>query len=196
MLANQVKPITSIISQPFLSPSAPTYEQGEAIVRVRHAKPEDCETLHQLFAEPEIMYWTVELPFTSERQLYQRIAHQPEGHYTLVACAGYNVIGSLDLVISSNLRMRHVARISSVAVHPSYQGKGVGSALVKAALNLADNWLNLHRLELVVYTDNEAAIALYRKFGFVVEGRLSQMAFRAGRYVDVHIMGRLTPTRQ
>ncbi len=37
-------------------------------------------------------------------------------------------------------------------------------------MDLADNWLNLQRLELTVYSDNAAAIALYRKFGFEQEG--------------------------
>jgi hypothetical protein len=113
MLASRIQPIISTISQLSPSPSPPFEE--ETIVRVRHAEPEDCETLHQLFTEPEIVYWTVEPPFTPERQLYQRIAHQPEGHYTLVACAGCSVIGSLNLLVSPNLRMRHVARIGRYA---------------------------------------------------------------------------------
>ena len=51
---------------------------------------------------------------------------------------------------------------------------------MQAALDLADNWLNLTRLELEVYTDNEAAIQLYKKFGFTIEGTLAQYAFRMG----------------
>jgi hypothetical protein len=62
-----------------------------------------------------------------------------------------------------------------------------------AAIDIADNWLNYHRLRLEVYTDNAAALALYRKFGFEVEGTLRQDAFRDGRYVDAYAMGRLRP---
>ena len=78
-------------------------------------------------------------------------------------------------------------------VRDEFQGQGVGTALMVAAVDLADNWLNLLRLELGVYTDNEPAIRLYKKVGFVVEGTLLKYAYRAGQYVDVVTMARLKP---
>ena len=60
-----------------------------------------------------------------------------------------------------------------------------------AAVDLADNWLNYTRLELTVYTDNAAALALYRKFGFEIEGTLKAYAFRDGRFIDAYTMARL-----
>jgi len=61
---------------------------------------------------------------------------------------------------------------------------------------LADRWLNLQRLELSVYTDNLAAMALYRKFGFAIEGTCRAYAFRDGQYVDAYLMARLRPSFQ
>jgi putative acetyltransferase len=78
-----------------------------------------------------------------------------------------------------------------MAVRDDWQGKGVGTALIEAALDLADNWLNLTRIELGVYTDNAAAFALYKKFGFEIEGTHRRFAFRGGRYVDAYSMARL-----
>jgi putative acetyltransferase len=78
-----------------------------------------------------------------------------------------------------------------MAVHDDYHGRGVGTALMVACLDLADNWLNLHRVDLDVYVDNEPALRLYKKFGFVIEGRLVDYAFRDGAYVDVYMMARL-----
>jgi putative acetyltransferase len=78
-----------------------------------------------------------------------------------------------------------------MAVRDDWQGKGAGTALMQAAIELADKWLNLTRLELEVYTDNEPAIRLYKKFGFAVEGTLTQYSFRDGQYVDSHLMARL-----
>jgi putative acetyltransferase len=81
-----------------------------------------------------------------------------------------------------------------MGVHDEWQGKGIGTELMRAGIELADKWLNLTRLELEVYTDNEAAIRLYERFGFEREGRLRQHAFRDGRYVDSYVMGRLRPS--
>ena len=78
-----------------------------------------------------------------------------------------------------------------MAVHPDHWGQGVGSALMAAIVDLADNWLALKRVELEVYTDNAAAIHLYEKFGFVLEGTKRKFAFREGEYVDAHVMARV-----
>lgn len=166
-------------------------ERNALTITVRHSEPDDCEALHRIFAEPQIVYWTFEIPFTPIGQMRQQVNDIPEGHYTLVACAGDEVIGTLGLTVHAMPRLRHVARIGPVAVCSAWQGKGVGSRLMSAVLELADNWLNILRLELFVYTDNASAIALYTKFGFVVEGTLRSMAFRAGQYVDLHIMARI-----
>ena len=64
-----------------------------------------------------------------------------------------------------------------------------------AAIELADLWLNLTRLELTVYTDNVPAIKLYEKFGFVREGTHEQYAFRDGVFVDAYAMARVQGTR-
>ncbi|EIK62998.1 acetyltransferase, GNAT family [Pseudomonas lactis] len=78
-----------------------------------------------------------------------------------------------------------------MGVAPAWQGKGVGSRLLAAALEVADNWMNLRRVELTVYADNEAAHNLYRTFGFEVEGRLRDYALRDGVFVDTFSMARL-----
>lgn len=64
-----------------------------------------------------------------------------------------------------------------------------------AAVDLADNWLNLLRLELEVYTDNEPAIRLYERFGFEREGTKRRDAFRGGQYVDSYLMAGLRPAK-
>jgi L-phenylalanine/L-methionine N-acetyltransferase len=162
-------------------------------VTVRHTEPEDYEALHRIMSGPKATAGTLQLPFPSAEMWRKRLAEPPEGLYSLVACVEGEVVGNIGLEISpTRPRMRHVGSIG-MAVRDDWQGKGVGTALMVAALDLADNWLNLTRIELRVYVDNAAAIALYKKFGFEIEGTHRRMAFRGGEYVDGYSMGRLRP---
>jgi len=78
-----------------------------------------------------------------------------------------------------------------MSVRDDWQRRGVGTALMTVAIDIADNWINYRRLELTVYTDNVAALALYRKFGFEIEGTHKDYAFRDGRHVDAFTMARV-----
>ena len=62
---------------------------------------------------------------------------------------------------------------------------------MSAALDLTDNWFDLRRVELTVFTDNVGAVRLYQNFGFEIEGTLREYAFRNGQYVDAYSMARL-----
>jgi putative acetyltransferase len=162
-----------------------------AQVSVRHGEPEDYEALHRIFSGPKAVAGTLQLPFPAAETWRRRLAEPPEGLYSLVACVEGEVVGSIGLETSpTRLRMRHVGSIG-MAVRDDWQGKGVGTALMGAALDLADNWLNLGRIELRVYVDNAAAVALYKKFGFEIEGTHRRLAFRNGEYVDAYSMARI-----
>jgi putative acetyltransferase len=161
-------------------------------ITVRRTEPGDYEALQRIFESPSVVWGTLQLPFPSGEQWRKRLAEPPEGLFSLVACVENNeVVGHLGLSTFPNRpRRRHVGQIG-MAVRDDWQGKGVGTALMQAAIDLADKWLNLARLELEVYHDNAPAIRLYEKFGFSIEGRLVDFAFRDGQYVDTYIMARL-----
>ena len=76
-------------------------------------------------------------------------------------------------------------------VKADWRDRGVGTALVAAAVEWA-RARGLHKLALSVFPHNDVAIALYRKFGFVEEGRLVQHVRRAnGELWDLIEMGLL-----
>jgi L-phenylalanine/L-methionine N-acetyltransferase len=162
-------------------------------ITVRHLEPEDYKALHRIFSGPKVVADTLQMPFPSAEMWRERLSQPPEGLYSLVACVEREVVGSLGLETSpTRWRMRHVGSIG-MAVRDDWQGRGIGTALMEAALDLADNWLNLTRIELRVYTDNAAGIALYKKFGFEVEGTHRRLAFRDGEYVDGYSIARIKP---
>ena len=160
-------------------------------ITIRHAEPTDAAALHRLFGDRSVVAGTLQLPFPSSSLWQERLRNPPEGLYHLVACADDEVVGSLTLhTTPTRPRIRHVGSIG-MAVRDDWQGRGVGTALMRAALDLAENWLNLSRVELEVYADNAAGIALYEKLGFEREGTHRRYAFRDGKYVDAYSVARI-----
>ncbi len=162
-----------------------------ANVSVRHAEPGDAPAIHRILCGPRATAGTLQLPLQSVEGVRKRFfSETAEGLYHLVACVNEEVVGHLGLETFTRPRRRHVGEIG-MAVRDDWQGKGIGSALMEVALDLADNWLNLTRIELSVYTDNAVGVALYKKFGFEIEGTHRRYAFRNGDYVDAYSMARI-----
>lgn len=163
----------------------------KTVFNIRRAEPSDAEAMCRIFSGPLAMRGTLQLPFPYAETWRKRFADPPDGTFNLLACREGEVVGHLGLhTFPNHPRRRHVGQIG-MAVRDDWQGKGAGTALMQAMLDLADNWLNLSRIELEVYTDNQPAIHLYEKFGFVVEGTLRSFAFRDGEFVDVYAMARM-----
>ena len=116
-------------------------------VTVRNTEPDDYKALHRIFSGPRAVAGTLQMPLPSAEMWRKRLSEPPEGLYSPVACVEDEVIGEISLHTSpTRWRMRHVGGIG-MAVRDDWQGKGVGTALMEAALELADNWLNLTRIE-------------------------------------------------
>ena len=84
----------------------------------------------------------------------------------------------------------HVLEISHIAVSPSEQGKGIGKKLFRFLLKKAHQ-RKARRIQLIAEVDNKKALAFYKKFGFVKEGRLKKSFKRAIGYVDQVIMAKI-----
>ncbi|GLP96431.1 GNAT family N-acetyltransferase [Paraferrimonas sedimenticola] len=163
-------------------------------IKVRAAEPGDAVAIKAIYEQPHAYAGTLQLPYPSEVMWQQRYASQSSEFYSLVAEIDGRLVGQLGLMTQARPRRKHVADFG-MGVCASALRKGVGTALLEAALDMCDNWLNIHRVELEVYTDNQAAITLYKKCGFEIEGEHPDDAFRDGRYVSVYSMGRIRPNR-
>ncbi|WP_338512404.1 GNAT family N-acetyltransferase [Pseudomonas trivialis] len=151
------------------------------------------EGVTALYNEPAVCRQVLQMPYQSVEAWRKRLVLDNERRLQLVALHGGEVVGQLGLEQYLRVRQSHVGSFG-MGVATAWQGKGVGSRLLAVALDVADNWMNLHRVELTVYADNEAAHHLYRKFGFEVEGRLRDYALRDGVFVDTLSMARLRPS--
>jgi L-phenylalanine/L-methionine N-acetyltransferase len=158
-------------------------------ILIRASEPEDVPDLTELLNQPRAVWGTMQFPFTSIAQRRKKYENRPDTH--LVAVIDGKVIGTLGMVRQEG-RRGHAA-VLGMAVHDAFAGRGAGTALIAAAVEQADRWLGLKRMELSVWTDNGRAIALYERFGFEREGLHRAYALRDGEYVDALAMARLAP---
>jgi putative acetyltransferase len=159
-------------------------------IKIRHSSGADVESITMLYEGENAYSYTLQLPFPSLDKWRKRLSELPQGMYSLVAEMDGEIVGQIGLEAVQVPRRRHVGQIG-MAVKDDFQGQGVGGKLMGAAIDLAENWLNISRIELTVFTDNEPAMALYKKYEFQIEGEGVNYAFRNGKFVNVYHMARI-----
>jgi RimJ/RimL family protein N-acetyltransferase len=152
---------------------------------VRPARADDARAMAEVFAAvaAERDGIATEPPVDVAERAVQ-FASSADG--AVVAVADGQIVGMIHVAAS-----RHGFGEFGMLVDRAWRGRGVGSALVQAAVDRARRQ-GLHKLCLEVFAHNAAAIALYRKCGFAEEGRRVKQYRRAsGELWDTIVMGRL-----
>lgn len=170
--------------------AAKTTADKEAIT-VRALEPGDAQEVSALTGATGTFEGTLQLPDMPVASRLEWLQKLEPHSCRLVAVAQGHVVGSAGLhQAGPSLRRAHV-RMLGIGISAGWQGKGVGRLLITRLLDWADQWAGVLRVELTVHADNERAIALYRSFGFVEEGRHRGYAMKDGHYVDALCMARL-----
>lgn len=156
---------------------------------IRATRISDAEEIAALNNLPGVRAGTLRLPYQNPEETRRWLESHGAASLSIVAEHDGKIIGSAGLNRHPG-RRSHAAALG-MAVHDDYQGKGVGTVLMRELIDAADNWLGLRRIELTVYTDNERAIRLYQRFGFEIEGTHRGYALKAGVYSDALAMARL-----
>jgi putative acetyltransferase len=160
---------------------------------VRPATVDDAAAWADIFRHESVVWGTMQMPTVPTAVFRQKLAMPPPHRfYSFAAEVGGRLAGNLGLAPPTRPRRLHATHLG-MGVHPDFQGMGVGDALLRAGLDLADGWLRCERVELEVYPDNTRARRLYEKHGFVEEGVRRYAVFRDGAYVDSVVMGRCRP---
>ena len=166
-------------------------------VRIRPAVPDDAAALiahvNHLCAEPGVFIPMAPGEFThtveEERKLLADVAASANSVF-LVAEAGGEVVGVLNCRGGKRRATRHAATLG-VAVRRDWRGRGVGTALLRRAVEWARATGVVTRLELEVYAANDRAVRLYERLGFVREGVKRRAVLHDGRYEDELVMALL-----
>jgi RimJ/RimL family protein N-acetyltransferase len=160
-------------------------------VIIRRAEPADAQGLTDLGdavgSEPE--GWLVSTNGwrspTDERRYLRAIRRYPNAAVFVAEDDG-DIVGRLSVARDQHPASRHVADLGLI-VAATHRRRGIGTALLDAALEWAQE-SGVRKLELHVFPWNEAAIALYERFGFVREGYRSAHYRRGDEFVDAILM--------
>lgn len=161
------------------------------VVVIRKAEASDLE---RIMANLETVAkegrWIATEEVTPERRERFQKALTAGDQLHLVALVNEQMVGGLDLApyFSGLKKARHVMGLGMLILD-GYRGLGIGTALMEEAIRWARS-IGLMKISLSVFSNNEAAIRLYQKFGFIEEGRLKRQFKIMGDYVDEVAMGR------
>jgi putative acetyltransferase len=158
-------------------------------LKLRAACADDVPALCEIANEPGYRWGILRLPYQSVEETRTWFAGLTANDRLIVAELDGQVVGNGGL--HRRTGRRHHSAMIGLGLRDAFQGRGIGAALLATLVDMADNWLDIRRLDLTVYIDNERAIALYERLGFVREGTLRADSYRDGRYVDVLVMARL-----
>jgi putative acetyltransferase len=163
---------------------------------IRRASVKDAAAMTRYMSDPAIFGALLQMPYPNEEAWTARLTSDNTPGKTdlaLVAERDGELVGSAGLFSPGVAPRRRHAMGLGISVASAAQGQGVGTALMAALCDYADNWLACLRIELTVYSDNLVAQRLYRNFGFELEGTFRSYALRDGAYVDALSMARLHP---
>lgn len=184
------------VAPPELGPPPPILPRGPAFessaIKIRPSRPDDAPAMARFQSTASVMEGTFATPFQSVGEWRNRLSNHDGRVRALAAFVSGALVGSAALFANPSPRLRHALGFG-ISVDLEFQGRGIGRALMRSCLELADSWLGARRVALEVYVDNERAQALYRQFGFEAEGVLRAASFRRGTYVDVLAMSRIRP---
>lgn len=162
---------------------------GSKNLLIRNAEPRDATEIIMLVKQ--VMNEAPFFPRTSDEfnfTIEQEEEYIKNAALFLVAEAEGEIIGSATLDRSSLSKLNHTVSFG-VTILKAYSGYGIGSLIMKKVIE----WSELNKIEkidLEVFDDNIPAIALYKKFGFVEEGRKRKAIKANEEYKDIILMGR------
>lgn len=155
---------------------------------LRALERQDLRFIHNLNNNRNIMSYWFEEPYESFdelEELYNKHIHDNAERRFVVENENKQLIGLVELI---EINYIHRSAEFQIIITPEYQGRGYALDLINKALDYSFTILNLHKIYLHVAIDNEVALYLYRKAGFVEEGHLIEEFFINGRYQDVKRM--------
>jgi len=161
----------------FFTIEQPTIENAEEIIH--YSK--------QVFSSTDQVLTTVdEYTITVDREIeWINNLNNGTNSLLLIAKLNDNIVGLLFFIPNSKRKISHTGEFG-VNVHPNFQGLGIGEQLIKELVTWAKQNEQIEKVMLQVFATNDKAVGLYKKLGFIEEGRHKNAIKQLdGSYVDI-----------
>ena len=124
-------------------------------------------------------------PKTLEERMVWFKEHNVGNHPLIVAEVEGKVAGYASLS-AYRLKEAYVSTVElSIYVGEGHRGKGLATILMREILELAKADERIHLVVSVITGENEPSVKLHEKYGFTYCGRVHQVGFKHGRYLDI-----------
>jgi len=164
------------------------------VLLIREAAPEDARAVlayvQGVSEESEFLTFgpgEFELTVAAEEEVLRKYRDSDNQLYIL-GLIDDTIVATLSFSAGHRRRLRHSGEFS-MSVRKQYWGLGIGSLMVDTFIDWARATQIIKKINLRVRTDNQRAIDLYVRKGFVTEGTIRKEIFLDGAYFDLHSMG-------
>ena len=164
---------------------------------IREAEPKDAAELvsflNRVSLETDITSLDRDgiLLTSEEMEIFLNKQASSDNETTLLAFLNDEIAGLVNITADQRKRVRHIGDLF-IVIGKRYWNNGLGSLLLEEVIEWAQASGILRRLQLTVQTRNQAAVYLYQKHGFIIEGRQERGAYiEEGKFIDVYLMGKL-----
>ncbi len=162
--------------------------------RIRPVEPEDAEAvldyINRVTAETDYLSMQsgeLDWPVEKERQFIED-HRKADNKLALAAEVDGRIVGVLGFTGDDKSRMRHIGELG-ITVRQEFWGLGLGTGMMAYLVDWARASRVVRKINLRVRTDNDRAIRLYERFGFVREGTIRRQFLVAGTFHDAYLMG-------
>ncbi len=153
----------------------------------RIAGAADFTFIYSLYMHPQVNPWLLYEPM--EPVQFQPVFNDLINKKAVYIFEVDGLATGMFKLVPQKHRNSHIMYLGGVAIHPDFAGKGYGELMVNRSIEIAKQ-NGFTRVELTVAVENNRAIQLYEKVGFVNEGVLKNYSFLAAenRYIDEQVM--------
>ena len=165
-----------------------------ALFTVREAKVTDAPALQEYLSElvkeqPPVLFQRDQAPTEEEEIAFLEMVEGTDRSVVFLAEVESGVVGMLDFHGNKKEQCAHCGGFG-MSVHHKWRYRGIGSELLERLFSWARS-RNFRRIELEVFSNNQPAIDLYNKLGFVQEGRKVEAVSVKGELIDILLMAKI-----